>query len=82
MFGPTLRDLPPVEPMWSSTLTTAAAERGTLALTAFGPVLGCPRDTTEVERDSLEQRVTAWQSNQNAVTLVLPFPVDVSDLTR
>lgn len=66
----------------SETLTEPVAFRGTLALTNSGPVLGCP-DMTQDERDALLDRVQEWwDSGYIRTALVLPFPVDVTDLRK
>ena len=66
----------------TETTTEPPAIRGTLTLTSLGPVLGCPMDLGTDERDALRDRVDAWRMSRDMVTLVLPFPVDVVDLTK
>ncbi len=71
-----MRELAPLSAV-SETLTTE--DRGTLALTNSGAVLGCPRDATENSREEAARRIDAWLRHGSGV-LNLPFPVDVEDL--
>jgi hypothetical protein len=76
IFGRNIPPPAPLEPMWSTTLTSP--ERGTLTLLRGGGfVLGCPADTWEAVRSEVNDLTRAWMDSGGGLTL--PFPVDVDD---
>lgn len=66
----------------STTETLTESGHATLALTRYGPVLGVPVDAMEQERTQAREAVEAWnrEGRPNGDVLVLPWPVDVTDL--
>ena len=77
LFGSSDVRLPELQPLFSSTATTAA--RATLTILADGRiVLGCPEDVTSEWRAEYATLIAQWAKSEGA-SLVLPWPVDVDD---
>lgn len=83
MFGDpvyALGSLPGAPMFETRTETVTRSERATLTFTQHGTVLGTPVDATEEETAKARAAVIAWGESDGRTLLVLPWPVDVTDL--